>query len=65
MHKIDTREFEHEIRCKINLGIELNQKEESHYILYMASHDERLNYIKRKKEKRNAFERKNSKERLY
>lgn len=55
MFKTDTREFEHEIRCKINLGISLNQKEESHYLLYMASHDERLNYIKKKKEKKKCF----------
>ena len=42
---------EHEIRCKVKLGLTLSQQEESYYLLYMASHTERYEYIKLKKEK--------------
>ena len=42
---------EHEIKSKLALGVELNQREESYYLLYMASHTERYEYIKAKKEK--------------
>ncbi len=43
--------MEHEILSKIKLGLRLSQKEESYYLLYMASHTERYEYIKLKKEK--------------
>lgn len=46
---IDTQTREHEIRCKIKLGIALSQREESYYLLYMATHTERYQYIKSKK----------------
>lgn len=46
---INEQTREHEIRCKIKLGIALSRKEESYYLLYMATHTERYQYIKSKK----------------
>lgn len=46
---INEQTREHEIRCKIKLGIALSRKEESYYLLYMATHTERYQYVKSKK----------------
>lgn len=43
--------IEHEILSKLKLGVELSQREESYYLLYMASHTERYEYMKNKKER--------------
>lgn len=51
---IDTQTREHEIRCKVKLGLTLSQQEESYYLLYMATHTERYQYIKTKKGWNNA-----------
>lgn len=46
---IDTQTREHKIRCKVKLGLTLSQQEESYYLLYIATHTERYQYIKSKK----------------
>lgn len=42
---------EHEILSKLRLGVPLSQKEESYYLLYLASCSERYIYLKKKKER--------------
>ena len=40
---------EHDIRSKLNIGADLTQREESYYLLFMATQSERYKYIKNKK----------------
>lgn len=46
---MDNQTREHDIKCKLKLGIALSPKEESYYLLYIATHTERYQYIKSKK----------------
>lgn len=46
---LETLTKEHEIRCKLILGVPLSEREENYYLLYMATHTERYQYIKSKK----------------
>lgn len=41
--------MEHEIRAKVSIGAKLTSREESYYLLRMATHSERIEYIKKKK----------------
>lgn len=40
---------EHDIRSKLNIGADLTQREESYYLLFMATQNERCQYIQNKK----------------
>ena len=40
---------QHDIRSKLKIGIGLSQREESYYLLFMATLSERYKYIKNKK----------------
>ena len=54
---------EREILMKLKFGVELTQEEENYWFLRMASHLERYEYVKRKKEKQNEITRANSQNR--
>ena len=54
---------EREILMKLKFGVELTKEEENYYFMQMASHIERYEYVKMKKEKKNEITRANSQNR--
>ena len=53
MSDFERTNIEHDIKAKLEMGAELTAREESYYLLYIATHSERYGYIKRKKERTN------------
>lgn len=54
---------EREILMKLKFGVDLTREEENYYFMQMASHKERYEYVKMKKEKQNEIARTNIKDR--
>jgi hypothetical protein len=61
MNELERVCYEHEIRAKLNCGFKLSQRQESYYLIYMAGHEERYQYIKNKRREKDATARANSK----